>query len=303
MLLSIPAPRGYCVQKRSAPSFHRVHGPNTSLFFLHHCKSLAMHNSKGDDHLLCITDGMAAAIMMSFSTAGTLEILQATAGLEVQTSPVYTTTSVGATASDTADSICAGPSTAAFGVAARLSAAAGQSSLGVNPGVSDATGSWKSTRLAPTEDAEGRLTRVEGAIESTTAGNDDYLSGALHFRRELLPSHPDEYDRAAITRLAVEFLGLEPRARAREALIELARAGWSRDTVLNNWSPDNDCGVEGENASADQNDEGQPPKKRQRLDDVDADKDNDDEDEDGNGKGNSKRKAKSKGKGKGRAPD
>ena len=75
---------------------------------------------------------MAAAITMIFSTAeampeiGTLEILQATAGLEVQISPVYTTTSGGTIASDTV-----GPSTAAFRAAARLSAAAVQSSLGV----------------------------------------------------------------------------------------------------------------------------------------------------------------------------
>ena len=54
-----------------------------------------------------------------------------------------------------------------------------------------------------------------------------------------------------MTRFAIQFLGSEPFAIARDALIELVRAGWDGELALNNWNPDQ---VE----AGDQDDKGQP---------------------------------------------
>ena len=151
--------------------------------------------------------------------------------------------------------------------------------------------------------------QVEDAIISAALNNDETLLLALHYRRENLPDRSRESDRTAITRLAVQFLDFaRPRASAHEALIELARASWDVDAALDSWDSNNGDGVENDDGADDQNNEGQPPKKKQRLHDTDAadegeEEEEEEEEEEGNGKGKGKGKSKLKGKQKGKGKE
>ena len=134
---------------------------------------------------------------------------------------------------------------------------------------------------AANEEAAIRHASVQEAINGVTEQDDEELILALHLRRNLIPRHRYESEDDAITRLAVEFLGSEPFATARDALIELVRADWDIDVALNNWSPEY-----AEEGNGD--DGGQPPQKRRRLNDDD---DSNDEGGDGRGKGKGKERA------------
>ena len=223
------------------------------------------------DHLRC-RDSDAARILMSISNAA--------ATPTVVVPPVIPTT-VAETAGAGAGAVNSGearpltaarPSTAAGpSTAARPSTAASRATVGSN-GI---------TSQAANEDAEARRASVEEAISGATEDNDLYLYLALQYPRTSIPRHPHESDNEAMTRLAVQFLDSERLATTREALIELARAGWDVEVALNNWSPD-------QAEEGDRDDEGQPPSKRQRLND------DDDDGEEGDG-------GRAKGKGKQRA--
>ena len=154
----------------------------------------------------------------------------------------------------------AGPSTAAFGTT---------------------VGGAETTSRAGQEEAATRLASVEEAMNGGTEENDEELFLALRFRRNSIPRRPHESDEEAMTRLAVQFLGSEPFATARDALIELVRAGWDVEVALNNWTPD-------QAEEGDQDDEGQPPSKRQRLND---DGDDGEEGDGGRVKGKGKQRA------------
>ena len=77
------------------------------------------------------------------------------------------------------------------------------------------------------------------------------------------------------------FIGSQPFATARDALIELVRAAWDVEAALNNWSPD-------QAEEGDRDDEGQPPSKQQHLNDDD---DNGEVGDSERGKGKGKRTA------------
>ena len=129
----------------------------------------------------------------------------------------------------------AGPSASALRAASIGSAVAGLSSSTRAHKASEAhsrdtsaAGPSESIVLAPAGTTGAQLIRqVEDAMNSPTVDNDETLQLALGFRRNDLTTDAGEFDRAAITRLAIQFLDLaRPRASARDALIGLARAGW-----------------------------------------------------------------------------
>ena len=152
-----------------------------------------------------------------------------------------------------------------------------------------------SSTRASTGNTEGQLIRqVEDAITRAAVDDDEHLQSALKWHLENLTTFPGEPNRAAIIRLAVEFLHRAgPRASARDALIGLAREDWDVEVALDRWEAEADGDVEGDDGGDEQDDEGQPPSKKRRLEDSDEDE----EDHDG-GRGDAKGKGKEKGKGK-----
>ena len=171
--------------------------------------------------------------------------------------------------------------TAGSGAATR--GEAGPSTAAFRAGVATITGTegTETTSRAAHEEAATRLASVQEAMDGATEEHDEELSLALQLRRYNIPRHPYESEDEAMTRLAVQFLGSEPFATARDALIELVRAGWDVEAALNNWSPD-------QAEEGDQNDEDQPPSKRRRLNNHD---DDGEEDYGGQRKGKGKQRA------------
>ena len=203
------------------------------------------------DHLRC-RDSQAARILISMSNAAAVPAVGAP-----PIDPVAVAETAGAGAVTSGE---AGPSTAAFRATVR------------------------GTETAPRaghEEAATRLASVEEAMNGATEEDDQELFLALQFRRTSIPRLPHESDDEAMMRLAVQFIGSEPFATARDALIELVRAGWDVEVALNNWSPD-------EAEEGDRDDEGRPPSKRQRLNDDD---DDGEEGDGGRGKGKGKQRA------------
>ena len=160
------------------------------------------------DHLRCRDSG-AARILMSMSNAAATPTVMVPSLVPIT---VAETAGAGAVISGEA-----GPSTAAFGATVR------------GPEIISRAGH---------EEAATRLASVEEAMNGATEENDKELFLALQFRRNSIPRHPHESDDEAMMRLAVQFIGSEPFATARDALIELVRAGWDVEVALNNWSPD-----------------------------------------------------------------
>ena len=167
--------------------------------------------------------------------------------------------------------------TAGAGAGAVTSAAAGPSTAASRATV----GSSEIPSRAANEEGAARRASVEEAISGATEDNDLFLYLALQYPRTSVPCYPYESDEEARTRLALQFLDSNRFVTARDALIELVRAGWDVEVALNNWSPD-------QAEEGDRDDEGQPPSKRQRLND------DDDDSEEGDG-------GRAKGKGKQRA--
>ena len=131
------------------------------------------------------------------------------------------------------------------------------------------------------EEAATRLASVQEAMRGATEENDEDLFLALQYRRASIPRRPHESDDEAMTRLAVQFISSEPFATARDALIELVRAGWDVEVALNSWSPD-------QAEELDRDDEDLPPSKWQRLSNDD---DDGEEGHGGQGKGKGKQRA------------
>lgn len=228
------------------------------------------------------------------AVAATAAIPQATGEPHPHTSHVNNMTATATTESGTVGSGGPGPSAVASRAASSGSAVAGPSSTpgarisDTGPGDSSVSGPSGSTFLASMGITGTQLTReVESAIVGAMIDGDEDLQMALHFRRNDLQRHPNEDNRAAITRLAAQLLGLAgPRGNARDSLIKLALAGWDVDVALGSWDIDNGDGVENDDGAEDQAIEGQPPKKKQRLDRADVD--------DGEGEGYGKGKGKEK---------
>ena len=204
------------------------------------------------DHLRC-RDSEVARILISMSNTAAVP---AVVGPPVDPVVVAETAGAGAVTSGEA-----GPSTAALRASVR--------------------GTETTSPAGHEEVVVARLASVEEAIDSATEENDEELFLALQFRRTSIPRRPHESDNEAMTRLAVQFIGSEPFATARDALIELVRASWDVEVALNNWSPD-------QAEEGDQDDEGQPPSKRQHLNDDD---DDGEEVDGGRGKGKGKQRA------------
>lgn len=138
---------------------------------------------------------------------------------------------------------------------------------------------------------------------TVTESSDRDLYLALGWRRSLLPTLPGESDERTITRLAVDFLGLDPRASARDALLALARADWDLDAALERWSLETSNGGNDEARRNNSEDEGQPPRKRQRRDDDDDEDEAEGGDDGGKRKGKGKGKSQGQGKGKGKSKE
>ena len=219
------------------------------------------------DHLRC-RDPEAARILMSMSNAAAMPAaVTPSLGVPPVVAPPVNPVAVAETAgSGAATRGEAGPSTAAF--------RAGEATVTGTEGT-------ETTSRAAHEEAATRLASVQETMDGATAENDEELFLALQFRRNSIPRHPYETEDEAMTRLAVQFLGSEPFATARDALIELVRAGWDLEAALNNWSPD-------QPEEGDRDDEDQPPSKRQRLSDDD---DDGGEDHGRQGKGKGKQRA------------
>ena len=184
------------------------------------------------DDLRC-RDPWAARILVSMSNAAATPM--------VIVPPVVPTTVAETAGAGVVTSGEAGPSTAAY----------------------EATGRGNET-TSPVghEEAATRLASVEEAINGATEENDEDLFLALQDPRTSVPRHTYESDDEARTRLAVQFMGSQPFATARDALIELVRAAWDVEAALNNWNPD--LAEDG-----DRDDEGQPRSKRQHFNNDD----------------------------------
>ena len=163
--------------------------------------------------------------------------------------------------------------TAGAGAGAVTSGEAGSSTVAF-----EATGRGNET-TSPVghEEAATRLASVEEAINGATEESDEDLFLALQSPHTPVPRRSYESNDEAMTRLAVQFMGSQPFATARDALIELVRAAWDVEAAINNWSPD-----QAEEGHRD--DEGQPPSKRQHLNNDDDDGE-EEEGERGKGKG------------------
>lgn len=228
-------------------------------------------------------------------TVGIPTVAQAANRQRLPTSSFYITTAAGTTGRHIVGLAGVGSSTAALKAAPSGSAAAGPSStraartFEADSRDSDATASSASTLAALIGNTETQLTRqVEDALIVATIDHDELLQLALRHSRDDLRRNAEnsESHRATITRLAVRFL--RSRASARDAILELARANWDLDGALAAWYDGNsDDGKDGDGADNQDDEEGQPPRKKRRFDD----RSEGEGDEKGKGKGKGKEKA------------
>ena len=217
------------------------------------------------DHLRC-RDSDTARTLMSMSNAA--------ATPTVVVPPVIPTT--------VAETAGAGAGAVTSGAAGPLTAAEPSTAAGPSTAAPRATvGSNEITSRGANEEGAARRASVEAAISGATEDIDLDLYLALQYPRTSVPCHPHESNEEAMTRLALQFLDSNRFVTARGALIELVRAGWDVELALNNWSPD-------QAEEGDRDDEGQPPSKRQRLND---DNDDGEEGDGGRAKGKGKQRA------------
>ena len=196
------------------------------------------------------------------------------------TSPVVSTTAAGTSGSGTVVSGGEAPSTAAFEAAPGYSAAVAPPSTPF---------AWTS---ALSGIPEGQLIgQVTDVLTNVAVDYDQDLLLALQYRRNDLRPDAGESNTAAIIRLTVRFLHVAgPRASVREALKHLAQEGWDLEGALGDWQSNQNNGAGADRGAGSQveDEDGQPPRKKLRVEEDDGCEG--EEEDDG--------KKKSKGKGK-----